>query len=357
VVLEYEILEDQLLLWLIRADGIQLLKRDVRRSKLEERLAAFASAVASGKGASEWKSLSEGLYGILVQPAKAAIANGDSLVIIPHRRLHGIPFAALVDPLSGRFLVEDHALTVSPSTSIYLAAAERSRRQRSPSSPSLIVGSPGGDSERLPALIRAEMEARRIAGLYRSARLLIGQSATKEQLLEDVGSAGIFHFAGHAIVSSTTPGLSRLVLASSGDGSRAWYAHEVGARSLSNLRLAVLSACETAAGRLSSSEGVLGLARFFLAAGVPSVLANDTAVDDRATEEIMLRFHKALQDLDDPAEALRRAQTGMLRSTERASRAPVSWAGVKLFGGSWPRSRAVDPRPVPQSGGGSWRSH
>lgn len=38
--------------------------------------------------------------------------------MVPHGPLHGAPFAALRDPLTGRRLIEDYQLTVAPSAAI-----------------------------------------------------------------------------------------------------------------------------------------------------------------------------------------------------------------------------------------------
>ena len=47
--------------------------------------------------------------------------------------------------------------------------------------------------------------------------------------------------------------------------------------------MAFLSGCESARGRASAGEGVLGLSSAFLVAGVPAVVATLWPVDDAAT--------------------------------------------------------------------------
>ena len=95
--------------------------------------------------------------------------------------------------------------------------------------------------------------------------------------------------------------------------------------------LVVLSGCRTALGKEVRGEGLMGLTRGFLYAGVPRVVASLWRVQDRATAELMTRFYRALwQDGLPPAAALREAQRSLRR--EPRYRDPYSWAGFVLQG-------------------------
>ena len=76
---------------------------------------------------------------------------------------------------------------------------------------------------------------------------------------------------------------SAVVLAA-GNGSEdgLWQAREI-RQSRLNADVVVLSACETGVGRLEGQEGIMNLARAFLAAGAKSVVASLWEVDDRST--------------------------------------------------------------------------
>ena len=99
--------------------------------------------------------------------------------------------------------------------------------------------------------------------------------------------------------------------------------------------LVVLSACETAKGRIFRAEGIVGLTRAFMAAGAPSVLCSLWRVDDEATRALMVRFYELWRPADGSpgiaaAAALRRAQAHV-RSQE-AWRHPYYWAAWVLWG-------------------------
>ena len=105
-----------------------------------------------------------------------------------------------------------------------------------------------------------------------------------------------------------------LLLAGNGgkDGSTTVYSYEVDGMDLGASRLVVLSACSTAEGRLSASEGATSLARSFLAAGTPAVLASLWEADDAAASRLMTKLHRRLRTGDDPIMALRAVQLSEL---------------------------------------------
>ena len=93
----------------------------------------------------------------------------------------------------------------------------------------------------------------------------------------------------------------------------------------------MLSACQTALGKEIKGEGLVGLTRGFMYAGVPSVVASLWKVSDKATAELMKRFYqKMLRDGMRPSAALRAAQVSMLN--ERQWRPAYYWAGFVLQG-------------------------
>jgi CHAT domain-containing protein len=115
---------------------------------------------------------------------------------------------------------------------------------------------------------------------------------------------------------------------------------EVSEMDLSKLELAILSARETALGKIAGGEGMLGLARAFQAAGCRSTLASLWQVDDAATRVLMGRFHHHLWVKKLPkAEALRQAQLDILRDPalvkKGAKKAPPAWWAAWQLGGDW----------------------
>ena len=178
---------------------------------------------------------------------------------------------------------------------------------------------------RLPDLAGAEAEAHEIATLYPRTRLLTGPSATKENFLDRLGGQHVVHFAGHAISNDSFPGLSRLLFAATSEGSSgSLFAHEIATRNLSSVRIVVLAGCRTSSGLIRRGEGVMSLARPFLAAGVPTVLATLWDVNDRTSRP-------------SSSNSIERLPAGLPRSRPSDGRNFVCWTAATPIS---PRPRA-----------------
>ena len=77
-------------------------------------------------------------------------------------------------------------------------------------------------------------------------------------------------------------------------------------------RLVVLSACETAVGPTIGQEGVLNVARAFLAAGASSVMMTLWPVSDATSAALMRQFYEHLARGDDVSEALRASKRSVV---------------------------------------------
>jgi len=333
---QYSVLGDRLLIWEVNRRGLRLHPKIVRKEDLENLVARLRSFGRQG-----WGEVSAGLHELLLQPWLQKVGAGETLVFIPDKALHSLPFAALRDRVSGRYLIEDHRIAIAPSATLYVQALDRERRSGTVSRPRVLaVGDPAFDRTLFDTLVplpAAEEEAKAVAGLYPgSTDLLLGQRATRNEFLSRVRQYDWIHFAGHAMVNERNPLLSMLVLAPAAAGEAgALYAREIYPMDLHAVRMVVLSACETG-GYVPGSEGVSFLARAFLAAGVPTVVASLWDVDDRSTAVLFQAFYEELsrQGNTDPVSALRAAQLRVLRSPDGADWGPAAWAAFEVIGAS-----------------------
>jgi hypothetical protein len=141
------------------------------------------------------------------------------------------------------------------------------------------------------------------------------------------GQSDFVHIAAHAWVDDQAPWRSGIEL---GAGEAGWLRAGDIARARTPLRLAVLSGCETAAGRILNGEGVLGLTAAFLAGGSGAVVASLWPVDDDATARLMGCFYRELAGGSPAATALTRAQRAL--QARARTRHPFYWAGFVLVG-------------------------
>jgi CHAT domain-containing protein len=168
----------------------------------------------------------------------------------------------------------------------------------------------------------------------------MGSRATKTAFLDGIRVSQVVHYAGHAASSAEPPFAARLLFARDAitGESGALYLHELSRRDLPRTRVVVLAACRTAAGRVSRVEGALSLARPFLAAGVPDVVASLWDIDDSVSRQFFVVFHRALLAEGDPDMALRKAQLVLLKGEDATLAHPASWAAFICMGGLNPHS-------------------
>ena len=99
--------------------------------------------------------------------------------------------------------------------------------------------------------------------------------------------------------------------------------------------LVVLSACETARGKVHTAEGIIGFTRAFMMAGAPRVIVSLWKVDDRATKALMVKFYELWNPKDGSkglgaAAALKKAQEYV--SGHERWKHPHYWAAWVLWG-------------------------
>lgn len=336
--LQYELLEDRLLVWLIRNDRLRMWIERPGRAVLQSRIAQTRAAL-SGSGEKARAQGKEGLQRLfrdLVEPTLSDLVGIETLVFIPDEALQDVPFAALVSPATGHYLVEDRQVVVAPSATLYVESLRRDRELAAhPNFSALAVGDPAYDRglfPTLPPLRHAKAEAARIAGSYPGSDLLEGPAATKTRFLALAGRHGIVHAAAHAVSREDSPLVSTLVLAADGRESGTLYAHELLGLRFERTRLVVLSACSSAGRRRGG--GRAGFVLPLLGAGVPSVVASLWPVDDRATARLFAVFHERYRAGDSAPAALRAAQLSLLQNNDPDLRAPAMWAGFEVFGGT-----------------------
>jgi tetratricopeptide (TPR) repeat protein len=175
----------------------------------------------------------------------------------------------------------------------------------------------------LPA---ARTEARGIGDV-----VLVGEEATCPRLFEEIARRPRWravHLACHGTIDGRHPTLSALRLAPAGGDDGQLRCLDLFGRSIP-ADLVVLSACETARGRVYEGEGILGFTRAFMAAGASRVLVSLWKVDDEATRALMTEFYGQWRKVG-AAAALKAAQEHV-RAQEKW-RHPYYWAAWQLWG-------------------------
>ncbi|MGB3759310.1 MAG: CHAT domain-containing protein, partial [Rivularia sp. (in: cyanobacteria)] len=255
------------------------------------------------------------------------------VIFIPQDSLFLVPFPALRDE-NGKYLIEKHTILTSPSIQVLNLTRKQRKNVETRNFASLIVGNPkmpklppkiGEPPQQLPPLPGAETEAKAIASLL-NTEPLIGSQATESAVVKRLPQARIIHLATHGIFDDIQGLNSGIALTPSGQDDGLLTAGEIFDLKL-NADLVVLSACDTGRGRITG-DGVVGLSRSFISAGVPSVLVSLWSVPDAPTASLMTEFYQNLRNNPDKAQALRQA----MLTTMKQHPAPKDWAAFTLIG-------------------------
>jgi CHAT domain-containing protein len=336
VLIEFAVTGDRLLAWTFQQGrDIHLTILDAQEDRARTEIANLHRAgesddVPAFQRASAW------LYEALIRPLSGDLAEAQTLVLVPDDVLALVPFSALYDPRTRRYLVEERLVGTVPSASLYLKAAERLRALgKIPPTTALAVGASTPQREllsSLPSLPHAEEEAKEVAALYPRSVLLTGSRATRAAVLAGINSSQVFHFAGHAVLNPEVPSSSFLVVApdhATGDPGLL-YVRDLEGRRLRSARLVFLAACSTANGTITKSEGAVSLARFFLAMGVPLVIGSLWSVNDDDTQRLAVELHHQLRNGKSALASLREAQLASLRDLQSTRR--LGWAAFEGIG-------------------------
>jgi CHAT domain-containing protein len=290
------------------------------------------------------------LYRLLIQPIADLLPRDPNahVIFLPHESLFLIPFPALQDA-SGQYLIEQHTILTAPAIQVLALTHQQSVNVRKAGLQDvLVVGNPvmpwvalepKASPQQLDSLPFAELEANRIAELLHVTPL-IGKQATKTAVLLQMPNARLIHLATHGLLDDTKgleipgaialapdPASFPLSKPDQEKGNGLLTAKEIQDLKL-NAELVVLSACNTGRGRITG-DGVIGLSRSLITAGVPSVIVSLWSVPDAPTGDLMVEFYRNWQQRKlDKAQALRQA----MLTTMKTDPNPINWAAFMLMG-------------------------
>jgi CHAT domain-containing protein/Tfp pilus assembly protein PilF len=276
------------------------------------------------------------LHQLLIAPVADLLpANPeDHVAFIPHGELFLVPFAALQDS-QGNYLIEKHTILTAPAIQVLDLTNKQKQQLPTENQPqALVVGNPkmpvvstipGQPAQPLAPLPNAEIEAVEIARLLQTTALT-GTLPTKAVVVEKMQQSQIIHFATHGLLDEAQGLESAIALAPDSQDNGLLTASEILKLKL-KAELIVLSACNTGRGRITG-DGVIGLSRALISAGIPSAVVSLWTVPDAPTAFLMQEFYQQLQQTGDKAKALRSA---MLKTMQQHPN-PRDWAAFTLIG-------------------------
>jgi CHAT domain-containing protein len=295
------------------------------------------------------------LYAALIGPVEGALEGAEELLIVPHKELYEVPWAALTDS-DGGYLIERHVIRTSPSLRVARQAADKMQT----SGHVVLVGNPLPIPERFRPLNFADKEVDSIHKILNNAGLEVlpkhhfrenlDPPATKANVKNSLQGAAWAHMALHGDLETDSLVLAIPFGSADQDKDSGLSMREVQGseqEQVQGVQMAagatvVLSACNTGRGEIKA-EGVVGIARGFLLANASAAVVSLWSVDDSSTAALMrIKYTHLAQGCTVP-EALRLAMLRLARPRSRHAedvadglqedwKRPMHWAGFLVVG-------------------------
>lgn len=325
------------------------------------------TSIVKNKNKKRFIELSNKLYNKLLKPIENQIAGKERLIVIGDGVLNYLPFELLLKNNQQKdfkdldYLLKDYEISYHYSATFYakrkvkrtfdseqlLAFApvfgdsdgsSKFRTEDTRSWPDSIFQSMRGD--RFVPLYWSEKEVVAINNLFESKSLknntILLHDKANEQNLKNLSKEPFkyIHIASHSFSNLDQPRFSGIAC-SVGSNSKEeedgiLYVGEIYNLSL-NADLVVLSSCESGIGKLLKGEGMLGINRSFIYAGVPNIVFSLWKVNDEKSSQLMTAFYKNMLNGQTYSQALRSAKLEMLE--DEMSALPVYWSPFVLIGG------------------------
>jgi CHAT domain-containing protein/tetratricopeptide (TPR) repeat protein len=325
LVLEYVQLPGKLVIFVLDHGRIRAVENDVSSAFVAAESELLVRSAMAGDRA-EFNRIASVLYQRLLTPVAAELESAGTLVVVPDERLALVPFAALRDS-AGKYLIERHAVIVAPSVAV-LGRLRGARRPAGAKPRLLMLAGPPSREGDLVSLSSEQKEVDAVAAEYQGNVDYAPDGDARAALERRSVSADVVHFVGHAL-DPTSRNRAALVTSRGADIDEQLDVRQIAAMRLRGVGVVVLAACGTARGYGRSGESSISLARAFLAAGVPSVVATLWTIEDDPAAEFFPRLHHHLVRGLSPAEAVRATQIEWLH---RGDVSPAIWASIQIIG-------------------------
>jgi CHAT domain-containing protein/Tfp pilus assembly protein PilF len=327
--LEYVVLENESLLFVVTKNPPYLRRFSIhlRSEELTAKLRRFYAKLSQRD--LDFGTDAQELYRLLVEPAAEVLRNTTTMVIVPDGALWQLPFQAL-SPAADHYWIEQASIFYAPSLTVL---AEMLRRYPASASPRTLMAM-GNPATSVTSLPEAEAEVNALREIYGAvnSKIYTREEASEATFKQQAGKYSVLHIAAHGELDDRNPMYSHLLLApGAGDAAEDGLLE---AREMMDLDLkaevVVLSACETARGRVGGGEGLIGMTWALFIAGSPATVATSWKIDSASATRFTLEFHRRLHSGEAKAAALREASLAVMRIPEY--RHPYYWSSFSLFG-------------------------
>uniref|UniRef100_UPI0026025A45 CHAT domain-containing protein n=1 Tax=uncultured Nostoc sp. TaxID=340711 RepID=UPI0026025A45 len=269
------------------------------------------------------------LYDILIRPIENKIKtlSPKELSIIATDQLRHLPFETLYDSKTKQFLIQKYPVNYLTRISNNSLKSPGVQNALPPKLQAVLAfGNPvPHDPQNLPG---AETEVRNIKEILPNSEVYIHNEATLEKFRSQALHFSFLHLATHGCFQTEDCKKVNLL------NNRLLFADKsldianAALLGLQGTQLITLSACQTAVDTNLNGAGIAGVAYIFERAGAKAVMASLWAVDDEATQQLMVYFYQNLKQGMTKGEALQQAKLKLIAD----HRHPFYWSPFVLIG-------------------------
>jgi CHAT domain-containing protein len=293
----------------------------------------------------------------------------EECIVVPDDKLVYLPFDALLatKPITNRvdyrnldYLVHHYSFSYAYSATLYLEYLQKKTRNRNnilafaPKYENKLANSHLTLNETFPLnryvpLPGAEEEVEFLSRQYKALKY-IGEEALASNFVAMAHDYDILHLAMHTQINDSLPMFSKLLFSSVSESDDNGYLNTQEIYNMNlDARMAVLSGCNTGAGKFLKGEGVASLARAFMYAGCPSIVMTLWTANDKSSAFLMKDFYSNLFKGENKSAALRKAKCAYLKTADPLKAHPHFWLGYIVVGD--PQSIAYDNSILWYTGG------
>ncbi|MBG1267454.1 CHAT domain-containing protein, partial [Nostoc sp. WHI] len=307
---------------------LSVIKKSINPTEFNKLIADYLKQVQDDSDANFTETGSK-LYDILIRPVEDKIKTSSpkQLSIIATGQLRHLPFETLYDSKTDQFLIQKYPVNYLTriSNNSLKSPGVQNAVPRKPQAV-LAFGNPvNRDPQNLPG---AETEVTKIKEILPDSEVYINNKATLENFKSQALRFSFLHLATHGCFQTEDCKQVNLKNNTLLFADKTLDIANAALLGLQGTQLITLSACQTAVNTNFNDVGIAGVAYIFERAGAKAVMASLWAVEDEATQQLMVEFYQNLKQGMTKGEALQKAKLKLIAD----DRHPFYWSPFVLIG-------------------------
>lgn len=248
------------------------------------------------------------IYNEIFRSAFQHLKNHDIIYFSPSNDFFSFPFNLLIDD-NNKYIIEKYEIKFIPNIEFLLRYNNSEKITRNDK----FAGFVNSTCD----LMYAEEEIYEISKYFNKKNIFTRVDCSRKNLIEMSQKADILHLACHSKCSHENPFSSFIELIDNNNKIDPFDCIDISALNLCNLKLLIISSCESGYSNVSLGNEILGLIRAFFISGVKRIISTYRNINDKETVELMTYFYSyLLEDNMSISKALQLSQIKMIQENQ-----------------------------------------